>query len=163
MIHLNQWASRWQIPPQCLAELLQVLGAGDPGRTVGQHEHDGSEAGLQSAIRLEAMRRYGILLMRNNVGACETTEGRMIRYGLANDSAHVNRSFKSSDLIGITPYTVQAHDVGHLLGVFTAFETKRPGWRFRQSDKRAVAQLNFINRIVSLGGFGRFISSLEDL
>lgn len=161
LTHLNQWAARWQLPPQAVQELRQLLGAAAPPDRV-KPEPGQSEAGLQAAVRLETARR-GARLWRNNNGACMDETGRMIRYGLGNDSKQVNAVMKSSDLIGVWPYQVQPADVGRTLGVFTALEVKAPGWRFTPGDKRAAAQLNFIKLVVSLGGFARFISSMEDL
>lgn len=160
MQHLNQWAARWQIPPACLAELLQAMGAAvPPDRIIAKP--DGSEAGLLSELRLETARR-GARLWRNNNGACFDDTGRMIRYGLGNDSPAVSKVMKSSDLIGPWPYQVQPADVGRVLGIFTALEVKRPGWKYSGND-RERAQLAFIQLVQSLGGFARFVSSMEDL
>jgi len=78
----------------------------------------------------------------------------MVRYGLGNDSAQVNAKLKSSDLIGITP-------VGGV-GVFTSYEIKKPGWRYAGTP-REVAQLRWLELVVSLGGIGKFISDVGDL
>jgi hypothetical protein len=80
---------------------------------------------------------------------------RMVRYGLANDSAALSKCLKSSDLIGITPHTVSAYDVGRLLGIFTSIEVKRPGWKYRGTE-REQAQHAWLQLIISLGGIGRF-------
>jgi len=78
-----------------------------------------TEAVVQSEIRLVCGQR-GIIIERNNVGATEDITGRIIRYGLGNDSAQLNRRFKSSDLVG----TVAPH--GRRLNV----ECKAEGWKF---------------------------------
>ena len=78
----------------------------------------------------------------------------MVRYGLGNDSAQVNAVLKSSDLIGITP-------VGGV-GIFTSYEIKKPGWRYTGTP-REVAQLRWLELVVSLGGIGKFISDVRDL
>jgi hypothetical protein len=88
-----------------------------------------TEQDIQNKVRIDAAKR-GILLWRNNVGAARTETGRIIRYGLANDSSRVNREIKSSDLIGITPKMITSDDIGAMVGVFTAIEIKRPGWTF---------------------------------
>lgn len=153
MTSINIWAQRWGLPPQAFIELLQALGADAPPQpepTPGLT----SEAGVQQQVRLVTARR-GARLWRNNNGACTDETGRLIRYGLANDSPQVSAVFKSSDLIGITPIRCAC---GQTHGVFTAYECKAPGWKYRQSDKRAVAQLNFIKLVVSLGGIARFVS-----
>ena len=116
------------------------------------------EASVAQQTALEAARN-GILTMRNNVGACQDETGRWIRYGLMNESKKQNELIKSSDQIGITPVTAYVEGWGWLmLGVFTAFETKHPGWTFHQSDKRAVAQAAFHDIVRNHGGFAGFVT-----
>ena len=100
----------------------------------------------------------GALVYRNNVGACEDKQGRIIRYGLCNESAQMNRALKSSDLIGVMPVLIQPHHVGRTLGVFTAIECKHSGWHMTPSDDRAAAQQRFIDLIRSVGGIGGFVT-----
>lgn len=153
---INQWAQRWNIPPTAIAELAANLGAiysSSPGA-------EGSEAGVQSAVRLAHVHQTGGRLWRNNVGACQSEDGRHIRYGLANDSPAANKVMKSSDLIGITPVRCQC---GQLYGVFTAYEVKTPGWSFRPGDKRAQAQLVFLQLVTLLGGRAKFITDARDI
>jgi hypothetical protein len=93
----------------------------------------------------------------------ERKDGRVIpvRYGLGNDSAKLNKKFKSSDLIGLTPVTVRWQDVGRVFGVFTAIETKKPGWTY-QGTEREAGQLFFINAIKARGGTGGFATCPAD-
>lgn len=121
-----------------------------------------SEGNVQQQIRIAAA-QHGTPLLRNNSGACLDQNGRMIRYGLGNDSAKLNKSFKSSDLIGIWPVTVTPEMVGQRLGVFFAVEVKTPGWKFRQSDARAVAQQNFLNWVSNNGGVAVFATKESDI
>lgn len=121
-----------------------------------------SEAQIQQDIRLDAA-RHGTPLLRNNSGATFDEQGRMVRYGLGNDSAKINKVFKSSDLIGIWPVTVTREMVGRTLGVFFAVECKAPGWKFRESDKRAVAQKNFGEWVQSHGGVFMFATGPGDI
>lgn len=103
-------------------------------------------------------------LWRNNVGVAVDETGRHIRYGLANDSAQLNRVIKSSDLIGITP--VQAYTVAFgwtTLGVFTALETKASGWHMTPGDQRALAQAKFHDIVREAGGFAGFVTSPDDI
>jgi hypothetical protein len=155
-----QWALRWGLHPQAVDELRAILGASAPDETpvAGPFK---SEAAVQQQVQLRAAAR-GARLWRNNVGCCEDRTGRMIRYGLANQTANINRVFKSSDLIGITPLVVTPPMLGSTVGVFTAAECKAPGWKYRDTDERAVAQLAFINFIVSRGGIARFVSNPEE-
>src|SRR3989304_2051068 len=145
---LTPWANRWGIAPAAVAELRAMMGvAATPqlGPTA-----EGSEASVQNAIRLEAARR-GARLFRNNSGAYQDERGNFIRYGLMNESKSVNSVCKSSDLIGISN-----------IGQFLAYEVKRPGWHFTATP-REVAQQNFLNLIVSLGGRAKFITSVQEL
>ena len=120
---LQQWAARWGLPPQALQELQDAL-------TVTASHADGkSEAYVQQQVRLETSRR-GARLFRNNNGACKSEDGRMVRYGLGNDSAQINSRLKSSDLMGITP-------VGGVC-VFTSYEIKKPGWRHTETPRELV-------------------------
>lgn len=108
------------------------------------------ESVVQDQIRLAAG-QLGIMLMRNNTGACEDAKtGRIVRYGLLNDSATLNKKIKSSDLIGL--YN----------GTFLAVEAKREGWKFSPSDARAVAQKRFIDTIRGYSGIAGFAASVED-
>lgn len=103
------------------------------------------------------MQNLGGVLYRNNSGV-DRSASRPVRYGLGNDSPEINKVRKSSDLIGITPVLIQQHHVGRVLGVFTAVEAKKEGWTYRPSDSHAVAQGNFINQVVRLGGVGFFVN-----
>jgi hypothetical protein len=120
-----------------------------------------SEAAVQTDVRLELSRR-GVRVWRNNVGVLQDKDGRYIRFGLANDSRKVNENFKSSDLIGITPVTITPDMVGQTIGVFTSYEIKHEGWKFTQSG-RHKAQAAWLMLVNSLGGIGRFITSVNDL
>lgn len=125
-----------------------------------------SETAQQQLIRLESHKRRQPLL-RNNNGAAFDENGRMIRYGLGNDSKKLNETFKSSDLIGITPVTIMPHHVGMTFGLFTAREVKPLGWTFEKTTgddrARAVAQRNFGEWVVSFGGLFSFATKPEDI
>jgi hypothetical protein len=99
---------------------------------------------------------------RNNNGACQDQTGRLIRYGLANDSKDLNERIKSSDLIGITPIIVMPYMVGMRLGVFTAIETKATPWHLTPGDKRGQAQARFHEIVRADGGFAGFAQTVED-
>ena len=108
--------------------------------------------------------KLGVNLMRNNVGACQDTTGRLIRYGLMNESAKQNAQIKSSDYIGITPVKCFVDGLGVVqLGVFTAIEMKASTWQFSQSDKRALAQSKFHDMVRSYGGFAGFATGPDDV
>lgn len=109
-----------------------------------------AESTLQATIRLEASRR-GVYLWRNNSGVLPDQRGVPVRFGLANDSAKVNKVLKSSDLIGIAPD-----------GRFVAIEVKHPGWRGVRTE-RERAQQAFINLVIVNGGRAGFVSDMSQL
>jgi hypothetical protein len=134
---LLAWAMKWQVPAAALDELMTM-------EDVDENEAaDGLEAGVVRACRLEADRLGGVL-WRNNSGATFDRNGRMIRYGLGNDSKKLNRDYKAPDLVGIAPG-----------GRFWSAECKRPGWREVRTD-REHAQANFGRHVVKLGGLFTF-------
>ena len=119
------------------------------------------ESATASHIRLDAA-QHGIELWRNNVGACMDDRGRMIRYGLCNDSPILAKHVKSSDFIGIAPVVVTQEMVGHVVGVFTAVETKASDWKMVPSDKRGIAQAAFHDIVLRSGGFAGFARTVEE-
>lgn len=149
-MQLYQWAARWGVPLAALQELQGQLGLnGTPGDVRGK-----SEAYAQSQVVLEAAQK-SIRLWRNNVGALQDETGRVIRFGLANDSKVINETIKSGDLIGIRPVVVTPQMVGYTFGQFVSREIKEPGWRYTGRG-REVAQLQWATLVCSLGGDAAF-------
>lgn len=110
-----------------------------------------NESSVLQIIKLEASRK-GVRLWRNNVGCVYSGEDkRFIRYGLANESANMNKVIKSADLIGIRPVTITPDMVGKTIGQFISREIKHPGWRYHDNE-REKAQLAWAELIISLGG-----------
>lgn len=147
---LHAWAAKHRIAPDALAELA-ALWPTDPQPAPVQ---PGSEASVVAARRLAASQR-GARAWRNNVGAHIDKRGNHIRYGLANDSAEMNKVVKSSDLIGIEPVVITVDMVGSTVGRFFAEECKRPGWTYK-GDAHEKAQLAFLRLVNALGGRGEF-------
>jgi hypothetical protein len=152
-MNIHEWAQRWNIPAQALDELLSVTVPETTRAT-------GSEAAISQDIRLHAS-KTGRILWRNNSGAVTTEDRRHIRFGLGNDSEKINRHFKSSDLIGITPVTITPHHVGRMLGVFTAHESKAGNWKFRGTG-RELAQQKYMQVVQRYGGFATFGKSIQE-
>jgi hypothetical protein len=142
----NEWVNRWNIPAEAVDEFRR-----DVCNYIPPPGDNTTEAGAVNAVRLEASRK-GLRLWRNNIGAVTDERGNFIRYGLANDSAAVNRILKSSDLIGIRPVKLSN---GTTIGQFVAREIKAPGWKYRGTD-REKAQLNFLQFIAAMGGDAQF-------
>lgn len=146
---LEKWAAKWGIPAAALADLPAHLTSPPPPPSDGSHEAD-----VIAAVRLRAS-EAGWTLFRNNVGACYDSTGRFIRYGLANDSAQLNKALKSSDLVGVRPVFIDPTYIGRTIGQFVALECKRPSWSYK-GTKREQAQKKFLALIASNGGHARF-------
>lgn len=115
---------------------------------------------VQQRVRLEAP-KLGVHLFRNNSGAFTDSTGRVVRFGLGNDSKKLSDHLKSSDLIGITPVVITMDMVGKTLGVFTAIEVKKEGWNPKNLNAREVAQKNFIDFILTRGGIAGFVNCID--
>lgn len=153
-VNLYTWAKRWRIPVEAIVELTgEILNANNPPIN-GNHADPSTEAGAQQRVRL-AYAQADALLYRNNVGVMQDDTGRVVRFGLANESKQMNEHIKSSDLIGIQPVLITQEMVGTVIGQFLARETKRPGWVYAGTP-REEAQLRFIQLIVSKGGDAAF-------
>lgn len=120
-----------------------------------------NEGEVEQLIALDAV-QYGCVLMRNNSGAFEDKEGRLVRFGLDNTSAKRNEKIKSSDRIGFTRVTITEEMVGQTVAIFTAIEIKKPGWIRNLKDARENAQEAFTNWVKACGGFAGFAQSIHD-
>lgn len=154
MNDLHEWARRWNVPLEMLRDLQTTLGLYTPPLDPASETNGKSEAWAQSAVRLEASEK-GVKLFRNNVGALKDERGRLVRYGLGNDSQAMNEVIKSADLVGIRPLVIQPHHVGHTFGQFVSREIKAPGWQYTGSG-REPAQLAWANLINACGGDAAF-------
>ena len=155
MIQLREWAARWGVPADAVAELSMIMNyqplTGPTNLT--------TEEGVQKYIRLSEAKK-GNVLWRNNVGAMQDDNGRVIRYGLANDSRKMNQYIKSSDLVGIRKVCITQDMVGQIIGQFYAIECKRPGWEYKGTE-REEAQSRFLTLVTTNGGYAKF-STGED-
>ena len=162
---LNDWIQRWwpMLPAHARLEYAEIM---HPHEHVRPVSSDRSESSVQANIRIAASLNHKAPLWRNNSGAGEFTDEhgktRYVRFGLGNESARLNKRWKSADLIGICPLVIQHRHVGRTIGVFLAVETKPEGWSLKPSDKRAEAQGNFLNSVASFGGLSGFAQSVDD-
>jgi len=154
MSALHLWAQRHGVSAEALTDLQQSLGIGAPPPTPAEVRIIKSEAWVQNTVRMEASQR-GMRLFRNNVGALKDEQGRVVRFGLGNDSPTLNAVLKSADLIGIRPLLIGPHHVGTLVGQFVSREIKATDWRYTGSGREA-AQLAWANLVNSLGGDAAF-------
>ena len=146
---LTEWASVWGIPPAALADLTARL-------TLSEHpaaETGRSEAAVQADIRLAAAKRGDLVLWRNNSGALTDDAGRLIRYGLNNESAQQNKRMKSADLIGIHRPS----------GRFVSIEVKRPGWKHSDASERDRAQAAWAATVAAMGGVALRVTSAQSI
>jgi hypothetical protein len=113
-----------------------------------------SETDVIAQERLKAANR-GAWALRNNSGAFKDETGRLVRYGLGNDSKRINGVFKSADLIVIEPVIITADMIGQVIGQFVGIECKKRGWKYTGTD-REIAQKRFLDKLIELGGRGYF-------
>ncbi len=137
------WAHRHHLSHQALHELRLLFGLNGSLQTPDMPREISSEDGVKSWVRHQAA-QVGILAWRNNVGAMEDVNGRVVRFGLANDSKNMNKLVKSSDLIGIRPD-----------GKFWARECKPRDWQYTGTE-REIAQLKFLQLVTASGGDAAF-------
>lgn len=153
MTTLTQWAIKWGVSHAALVDLRQKLGMCDHAAPTDPGQGT-SEAAVSARLRLEASRAGGVL-WRNNVGALIDDRGVPVRYGLANDTAALNRSVKSADLIGIYPLAITADMVGTVVGQFWSVEAKEAGWRYTGRG-REEAQARWAQAVIARGGRAGF-------
>lgn len=118
-----------------------------------------SESEIQQLIQLEAA-KHGCILLRNNSGAFEDANGRLVRFGLGNTSKYI--PFRSSDLIGWTTVTIDMSHIGQTLAVFTAIEVKKEDWKPSTKCEREEGQMKFINWVLTKGGIAGMVKSVDD-
>lgn len=151
---LHEWAIQWGVPLAALQDLQRRMGT--LGDTPQPGETGASEGAVSNAVRMEASRK-GMLLWRNNVGALRDERGVPVRYGLANDSAALNKRIKSADLIGIEPVRIEPRHLGQVIGRFLSVETKEQGWHFT-ATAHEVAQQAWATRVIAAGGRALFVN-----
>lgn len=142
---LTEWAAVWGVPHAALNDLIGRLTAVDHLPS----EAGRSEAAVQADIRLAAAKRGDLVLWRNNSGALTDDSGRLIRFGLGNDSAQANKRLKSADLIGIHRGS----------GRFVSIEVKRPGWKHSDASERDRAQAAWAATVAAMGGVALRVTS----
>lgn len=107
-----------------------------------------SEAAIQQDIRLALGSTTAVRVFRNNVGECDTKDGRHIRYGLVPGSG---------DLIGWQTVVITPDMVGQRFARFLSIEVKAP--------KGVVPphQRNWAAAVVNAGGIAIVARSVEDV
>lgn len=146
---LLEWQRKHGITGDALADLVAIVGLDTPRST-----KETPEARVQDEARLLAS-QMGWRLFRNNSGCLKDETGRLVRYGLCNDTSAMNKRLKSSDLIGIREVEITQDMVGKKIGQFVAREIKRAGWKYTGTEHEE-AQLRFGMLIIGLGGDFKF-------
>ncbi len=150
---MHDWARDWGVTPMAVLDLMQRIGVGFESPNINEIEGL-SESAVSQRVRLEAA-ALGFPLWRNQVGALMDDGGRLVRYGLANDSKKMNENVKSSDFIACRPKLITAAMVGTVIGQFTAREIKPDKWVYT-GQGREPAQLKFGEIVLRLGGDFKF-------
>lgn len=166
---LDEWAERWGVPDEAVRELA-AIGSDDPDDETRYADFEGSEAGVQSRVRIEAA-SAGWHVFRNNVGAAymirpkdlcpqcaARAERSFVRYGLANDSKKLNGQIKSADLIGWRPRLITVDDAGKIIAQFVSRECKRSDWRYTGTPEEE-AQVRWHALVLANGGDSAIINS----
>ena len=84
---------------------------------------------------------------RNNRGTALTKDGRFIRFGIPEPTAHeTDESMKGSDRIGFTEIKITPDMVGKTIAVFTGIEIKSA------TDRLKSGQIKFHDFILDHGG-----------
>lgn len=151
---IHQWAAEHRIHPHAIATLLQRLGAGYTMITDTSMPQGASEGAVSQRVRLAAA-ASGMYVWRNNVGAMQDDSGRVVRYGLCNDTATLNKKIKSADLIGIKPVLITPAHIGITIGQFWSREVKHASWSWT-GDDHEVAQLKWAELVIAKGGDAAF-------
>lgn len=150
---VHAWARDWGFPPYAVLDLLARFGVGFEMAKFAELE-GWSESAVQNRVRINAA-KAGTLYWRNNVGALPDATGRIVRYGICNDTKELNKNVKSSDLIGIKKRLIMPEDVGTYIGQFSARECKEYGWVYTGTP-REVAQLKYGQIVIAHGGDFKF-------
>ena len=152
MSTIRQWGHDFSIPMHMLIELERRMGLeGTEGvtNTPDAYGMTHSEAYAQSQVVLEA-REYDCLLTRNNKGALRDADGRLVRFGLFNETKERGERIRSWDLVGFRKRLITPLMVGTVIGQFVGREIKEPGWVFK-GDEHEAAQLKCSELALSYG------------
>lgn len=148
MMNFHAWAIKWNVSFDALQDLMNMFATEERPADGMQDE---IEAEVQQQIRVYAGTIGGVM-WRNNSGTFMNPNDRLVRFGLGNDSAKLNKKYKSPDLVGLTRLTG---------GVLILCEVKRPGWTGPKTEHE-VAQAAFLTHAASFGAKAGFATSVND-
>lgn len=120
-------------------------------------------------VRLRAS-EMGLTLFRNNTGAFSDETGRLVRFGLGNESKRLQESCRFGDYIGFYEMQITKEMVGKTVAVFANIEVKPEGkipTTLKRAQKhetsREAGQLRAIKLIRNKGGMAWFASCEFDV
>lgn len=122
-----------------------------------------SESRVQALTRLRAAELGNVRLWRNNVGVLPDQNGRPVRFGLANESAAINKKIKSADLIGWQSVLITPEMVGRIIAQFLSVENKHAQWVPSLTDPREIAQYGWADLVCREGGRAIFVTDPSQL
>lgn len=109
-------------------------------------------------------------LFRNNSGAFKDETGRLVRFGLGNESKKLNDLYKFGDYIGSATVMITQEMVGKTVAVFTNLEVKPDGDRSKTllkamnaPNSREAAQLRAIELTRNFGGISGFVTNADEV
>lgn len=120
-------------------------------------------------VRLRASER-GLTLFRNNAGAFKDETGRLVRFGLGNESKRLQESLRFGDYIGFYELEITPEMVGKTIPVFANIECKPEGKlnsvlkkAQKHESSREAGQLRAIQFVMKKGGIAWFASNEFDV
>lgn len=124
-----------------------------------------SEARVQSEVRLAAAAKTNppTRLFRNNVGAMQDKTGRVVRFGIANESKQQNEVLKSADDLGWEVITITPDMVGQKIARVLSVEVKEEGWQPDYNDEHENAQRRWADLVNREGGRAIFVTDASQL
>lgn len=123
------------------------------------------EGKASQAVRVRAS-TWGLKLFRNQSGALCDKDGRLIRFGLGNESKKLNQELKTGDFVGWTSLVITPEMVGKTVPIFTNIEAKAAGFKPRveyNKNSREYAQNKFNLLVEAAGGMAGFASCENDI
>lgn len=120
------------------------------------------ESAVSQRLQLKCA-NLGVMVQRNNVGAMQDASGRMVRFGLMNETAAINKIVKSSDFICVQPVTITPDMIGQRIGVYVSLEAKKSDWRLTPGDAHGQAQAAYHRLVIAHGGRAGFVTCDADV
>lgn len=115
---------------------------------------------------LTRARQWKTRAYRNNSGALPSENGRVVRFGLGNESKKSLETYRTGDYVGFTPVVITPEMVGKTIAVFTNIECKAGDFvekSIYNPKQREHQQNNFNILVRSHGGIAGFACKWQDV